>query len=210
MSRVSSRPDDVSRRAVLGGGLAALLAAGAPARAAGTPRTLGFGLWAGDEAADPARPARIVLGTVAVSGPRDWLHPVTGETLRVWERRNAEPKGDKVQLLALRPDGAALARVFDSRPGRPDRSFAGDAFFPLGPWSEDEERSFVLTEHTEGRETLYRATLRIVKLSHTYRDVPESLRYDWVLADAGGKTVFHERFDYSPGRGLVRFQNRLG
>ncbi|MFT6773929.1 MAG: hypothetical protein ACJA1L_001639 [Paracoccaceae bacterium] len=53
--------------------------------------------------------------------------------MSVYERRNAEPDGgEKVQLFVRSSGAAALGRVFDRRPGRADRHFVGDAFFPVG------------------------------------------------------------------------------
>jgi hypothetical protein len=35
------------------------------------------------------------------------------------------------------------------------------------------------------------------------------MEYDWIAQTASGRTVFHERFVYSPGIGFADFDNRL-
>jgi hypothetical protein len=205
-----------TRRSFIASGASVLLLAGCVAPSPGTApatapegrrRTIPFSLWAGEPSATPDRPVRVTRGDVTISGPVDWVHPATGETLRVWERSNRERDGLKLQRFAIRSDGYALSRVFDSRPGRADRVFLNDAFFPLGVWEEGERRDFPLTEIEGDRRSDYVATLRIVRIDQDFRDVPGSLRHDWTLRDRAGRIVFDERFDHSPGKGLVRFRN---
>ena len=49
----------------------------------------------------------------------------------------------------------------------------------------------------------------IRRLDFTFRDRPNSLRYDWIATDLDGRPVFEERYEYSPGAGLVGFTDRL-
>lgn len=144
-----------------------------------------------------------------ISGPTIWTHPETGETLWVYERTNFRSDGVKRQLFAMRPDGEALARVFDARPGQANRTFSGDAFFPLGTWRQGEERSFRMVEFTAEGPKERIATIEIREIDYTYRDVPHSLKFDWILTDAEGNVVYHENYIYSPDRSMVRFRNRL-
>jgi len=143
-----------------------------------------------------------------VKGPIAWSHPQTGAPLKVYERTKQRQSGAKRQLFTINGNGAVLGRVFDSRPGAEDRTFVDDAFFPIGQWHRGEERSFRLTEFTAAGAVEQIATIKIRRLDFTYRDVPHSLKYDWMLHDEGGRLLFHENYVYSPGKGLVRFRDR--
>jgi hypothetical protein len=173
-------------------------------------RVIGLDLWTGEAAiAGVALPqVQTVHGTRTITGPKAWAHPTIGQTLQVYERSNAEAEGVKRQYFERRPDGQALGRVFDSRPGRPDRFFVSDAFFPLGTWARGESRNFQLIEYTEQGPQTRIATIKIRQLDFVYRNVPHSLRYDWLLTDANGKVIYNERYVYSPGVGFASFQNR--
>jgi hypothetical protein len=205
----------LSRRTMIFAALAAGLTAGcagpAARRAVPDPETrlIGFDLWSGVPGSKFGDPIRIAQGSRVISGPIDWTHPVTGERLKVYERRNAEISGEKVQLFAMSDEGAALARVFDRRPGRPDRHFVGDAFFPIGIWSKGERRSWTMTEYEAGKVHERVATIRIRRLNFTYDGTPDALRYDWILTDKDGGTVFDERYVHGPSIGFMRFTNRL-
>jgi len=190
--------------------LTALAACAAAPREPDT-RTLGLDLWSGEPGiAGQAQPRiNVVQGTRTISGPAAWTHSKTGEVLQVYERRNVESDGVKLQLYAIRPDGQALGRVYDSRPGVADRAFENDAFFPIGTWSRGESRDFQLVEHTAQGPQARIATIKIRRLDFTFRDVPHSLRYDWILKDANGNVVYNERYVYSPGVGFAAFDNRL-
>jgi len=191
--------------------LVALLGAcAAPSREAET-RDIGLDLWSGEPAAAGVALPQVeaVHGTRSIAGPRAWTHDKTGQTVMVYERRNDEVEGAKVQLFERRPDGQALGRVFDSRPGRADRYFANDAFFPLGAWSRGESRDFQAIEYTEEGPQTRLITIKIRRLDFTFRDVPHSLRYDWIMKDANGNVIYNERYVYSPGVGFAAFDNRL-
>ena len=43
----------------------------------------------------------------------------------------------------------------------------------------------------------------------TFENVAGSMRYDWILTAPNGRTVFHERYVFSPGIGFADFDNRL-
>lgn len=190
--------------------LAVLAACAAQPKAPDT-REIGLDLWTGDPGiAGLSQPQiQVVHGTRTLSGPKSWLHPRTGQALQVYERANAEDEGLKVQYFERRPDGQALGRVYDSRPGRADRHFVNDAFFPLGTWARGESRTFQSLEYTEDGPQQRLITIKIRRLDFTFRDVPHSLRYDWIMTDAEGRVIYNERYVYSPGVGFAAFDNRL-
>jgi hypothetical protein len=190
--------------------LVALLAACAVQREPDT-REIGLDLWTGDPAvAGVSLPQiQITHGTRAISGPKAWADPKTGQTLQVYERSNSETDGVKTQYFVRRPDGQALGRVYDSRPGQADRYFVNDAFFPLGTWGRGESRTFQAIEYTETGPQTRVITIKIRRLDFTFRDVPHSLRYDWTLSDDKGNVIYDERYVYSPGVGFAAFDNRL-
>ncbi len=64
---------------------------------------------AGNRAQDPRR----------IRAPRSWTHPITGKRLTIHVRTKWERTGTKASSYAMRADGTGLARVFDSRPGKP-------------------------------------------------------------------------------------------
>jgi hypothetical protein len=174
-------------------------------------RAIGLDLWTGDPsvAGQPLPQVKVVHGTRSVNGPQAWTHEKTGQAIQVYERRNEETEGVKLQYFERRADGQALGRVFDSRPGRADRYFVNDAFFPLGTWARGESRDFQMVEYTEAGPQTRIATIKIRRLDFTFRDVPHSLRYDWILTDANGKVIYNERYVYSPGVGFASFDDRL-
>lgn len=191
--------------------LVALLGACASEPRGADTRMIGLDLWSGDSSlAGQAMPQlQVTHGTRTLSGPRPWTHPKTGQPLQVYERRNEESEGVKIQLFEVRPDGQALGRVYDSRPGRADRYFVNDAFFPLGTWSRGESRTFQSIEYTEEGPQTRIITIKIRRLDFTFRDVPHSLRYDWIMSDVNGNVIYNERYVYSPGVGFAAFSNRL-
>jgi len=172
-------------------------------------RSIGLDLWVGTAVDPDAAPFNVSSGSRVKYGPDIWTHPITGQSMETFVRVNNERNGQRIQRFAIRSDGQALARVFDQRPGQPDRHFVGDAFFPLGIWSKGENRIYQMTQYRLGQAETFNATLRIRRLSFRYRNVPESLRYDWQLHDQAGRKIFDERFEYSPGIGFVNFTNRM-
>ncbi|WP_193368177.1 hypothetical protein [Pelagibius marinus] len=174
-------------------------------------REIGLDLWTGDPAvAGVSLPqVQAAHGTRTITGPKAWADPKTGQTVQVYERSNAETAGVKTQYFMRRPDGQALGRVYDSRPGRADRYFVNDAFFPLGTWGRGESRTFQAIEYTEEGPQTRIISIKIRRLDFTYRDVPHSLRYDWIMSDDQGNVLYNERYVYSPGKGFASFDNRL-
>lgn len=144
-----------------------------------------------------------------ITGPVQWKHPHTGEMLTVYERTKGKQAGEKRQLYAITKDGSGLGRVYDARPGQADRHFSGEVIFPLGRWGRGEERTFRYVEYTDKGPAERVATLKIRRLDFTFKGVRHSLKFDWRLQDESGAVLFDERYVYSPGVGLVDFENRL-
>ena len=191
--------------------LLALLGACASEPRGPDTRMIGLDLWSGDSslAGQTMPQLQMTHRTRTLSGPRPWTHPKSGRTLQVYERRNEESDGVKIQLFEMRPDGQALGRVYDSRPGRADRYFVNDVFFPLGTWSRGESRTFQAIEYTEDGPQTRIITIKIRRLDFTFREVPRSLRYYWIMSDVNGNVIYNERYVYSPGVGFAAFSDRL-
>lgn len=145
-----------------------------------------------------------------IKGPRRWHHPVTGQDLNVYERINETKKGTKRQLFTLNPDGTGLAKVFDSRPQRKTFYQSDNAvLFPLGLWRKGEQREYIFDEYMDGQKSWRKATIRMRRLSFTYKGVKHAMKYDWILKDAKGKIIYHERFIYAPQKSLMYYKDRL-
>ena len=170
---------------------------------------IGFDLWSGVPGARFGDAVDVRHGSRRIQGPFDWTHPVTGETMAVYARRNRERNGEKVQYLTLREDGSALSRVFDSRPGTGERTFVGDAFFPMGVWLIGKRRRYSMTEHVGPVASTFTVQLRVRNSDMTFEGVRDSVQYDWLARNTIGTKVFHERYVYSPGLGLADFDNRM-
>ncbi|MCP1335479.1 hypothetical protein [Futiania mangrovi] len=178
-------------------------------------RDLTIALWAGAETdgEGPLPRVREASGSGdkrQISGPYPWVHPQTGERMQVYKRINPTSRGEKLQLFAVTHGGAALGRVFDARPGQPNRSFKDDAFFPLGPWREGERRTFQTVEYLDGKPVNRTVEIRVKEVARTHKGDPDAMRYDWIMRDARGQKIYHEEFVYAPGKSLVRFRDRMG
>ncbi len=145
-----------------------------------------------------------------IKGPVQWRHPITGSNLMVYERINETIEGTKRQLFTLNSEKTGLAKVYDKRPGRKVRFQSDNAvLFPLGWWKKGERREYHFVEYVNGKKTKRKATIRMRRLSFTYKDVKHAMKFDWILTDLSGKVIFHERFIYGPGKSLMYFKNRL-
>jgi hypothetical protein len=60
-----------------------------------------------------------------IKGSMEWKHPMTGETLVVYERTNQERDGVQLQLFAMNEEKTGLGRVYDSRTELGMRTFTG-------------------------------------------------------------------------------------
>jgi hypothetical protein len=115
------------------------------------------------------------------------------------------------QKTAVRVDGSAIGRVYDSR-------FGGsvcdqEAKFPLGVWKQGEVRTFeYVCRTTRGGQVIERcrtARITIEELDYEYNAIPHSLRFAWRYSDGdSGEVLDHRTYIFSPGRGLVAESRR--
>ena len=168
--------------------------------------------WSGDNQLS-MQPAQSMFGSrdhKSITGPKPWTHPITGETLQVYERINKTKRGVKRQLFTISADQRGLAKVYDERPGEPTRLFSTQAvLFPVGKWLKGEKKTFRFDEYVNGKPVPREATIHIRRLSFTYKNVKYALKYDYLMHDDKGDIVFHERFIYGPGQSLMYYKNRL-
>lgn len=179
------------------------------ARAPGGAADLGFDLWAGVPGARFGDRVDRTVGPRRIRGPRRWTHPITRQTMTIYVRTKRETSGTKTAYYTMRSDGTALGRVFDSRPGRPDRYFVDDALVPMGPWRDGMARSYAVTEHADGRPVRSTVTIRVTRASFTHRGVPGSMEYVWTRKNASGRKTAELRYIYSPGIGFVDIDNLM-
>ena len=170
------------------------------------------GVWDGTRRIDlPSAAGHDAEGT-QWSGPGDWRHPQTGQTLTVYDRRRTNRReGTVEQKLAVRTDGAAIGRVFDSRFG--GLTCDQEAKFPLGEWRQGEVRTFeyvcVSSRGGQPVERRRQARITIEALDYEHVGVPHSLRFAWRFSDAKtGEVLDHRTYAFSPGRGLVLHAHR--
>jgi hypothetical protein len=142
------------------------------------------------------------------NGPAQWRHPGTGKDILAYDRsRNNRREGLVTQKMALRTDGVAIGRVYDSRSGWCDE----EAKFPLGNWQQGEVRTFEYTCQGSGTRPERRRVARITieEIDYEHNGVPHSLRFAWRYTDAaGGEVLDHRTYIFSPGRGLVGHARR--
>jgi hypothetical protein len=170
---------------------------------------LEFGLWAGVPGARFGQAVNRAVGPRRIRGPRQWTHPITGKRLTIYVRTKWERTGTKTSYYTLRADGTALARVFDKRPGKPDRYFTDDAFMPVGPWRSGMTKSYRMTEHSRGKARRYTVSIQVTRSSFTHKGHPGSMEYIWTQREASGTKTAQLRYVYSPGLGLVDVKNLM-
>lgn len=139
-------------------------------------------------------------GATTWDGPVDWRHRDTQETLRVYERR----RRGVFQRMAVRKDGQAIGRVFDSRF---DLACDQEAKFPLGHWKQGETRIFEYPcTNGEGKPPrTYQATITIDRLDFTNAGVEHSLQIRWTLKIKDtGRELDNRIYVWSPGLSMVR------
>ena len=126
-------------------------------------------------------------------------------------RRTTRREGLVEQKMAVRADGSAIGRIYDSR-------FGGlvcdqEAKFPLGVWKQGEVRTFeYVCLTTRGGHVVERrrtARITIEELDYEYNGVPHSLRFAWRFSDRdNGEVLDHRTYIFSPGRGLAAQSRR--
>lgn len=170
------------------------------------------GVWEGTRRIDMPVAEGVDSEATVWTGPQEWRNPHTGQMATVYDRRRTNPREGLVeQKMAVRADGSAIGRLYDSR-------FGGmvcdqEAKFPLGMWRQGEARAFdyVCLSTRGGRLVERRRTARITieELDYEYQGVAHSLRLAWRFADRdSGEVLDHRTYIFSPGRGLVAHQRR--
>ena len=142
-------------------------------------------------------------------GPFEWINPRTGDRHLVYERTKTQKRKLKRQVFTVTHGGQGVGRLLDERTDRAPRNFEGDILFPLGEWADGERRSFEATEYTVIGPARRSIEIRIKALDYTYKGAPHSLKFDWIATDAAGRTLYRERYIYSPGVGLAKYENLL-
>jgi hypothetical protein len=173
-------------------------------------------LWAGAAQPGGLQPGVLPAIEVKSSGGPSIQGPIEVEDTagggRVWAylRTTEGAGGQRLQLLTLTQGGAGLGRIRDVTTGLPERRFAGDVVFPLGPWRQGEIRQFEATEFTLAGPALRRLTLEILDLDFVHRGVAHSLAYRLTTRDAAARVIGCETSVYSPGAGRVSFEASSG
>jgi hypothetical protein len=139
-----------------------------------------------------------------IKGPTEWKHPVTGETLIVYERTNEQRDGVKSQLFAMNEEKTGLGRVYDLRDEVGTRTFSGGLKFPLGYWKQGETKQVVEKRYEGSRVDTRIESITITKLDFTYRGVSHCLEFEWIYKDSRrSKIIDHQTYTYCPNQGMV-------
>jgi len=167
--------------------------------------------WDGTRRIDLPQAAATDAEGTTWSGPQEWRNPYTGQALIVYDRRRTNRReGSVEQKMAVRTDGAAIGRAYDSRFG--GLACDQEVKYPLGFWRQGETRSFeyrCLTMRAgQSVERRRVARITIEEVDYEYDGVPHSLRLAWRFSDGdSGEVLDHRTYIFSPGRGLA-FQVR--
>jgi len=170
------------------------------------------GAWDGSRRIDLPTATEPDFEGTAWTGPQEWRNPHTGQMQTAYDRRRTNRRdGLVVQKMAVRADGSAIGRIYDSR-------FGGlvcdqEAKFPLGVWKHGEVRAFeyVCLTTRGGQVVEHRRAARITieELDYEYNGVPHSLRFAWRFSDQdSGAVRDHRTYIFSPGRGLAAQSRR--
>lgn len=143
-------------------------------------------------------------GQKEITGPMQWSHPNTGETVLVYERTNRDKDGSvKVQLFAMNEAKNGLGRVYDSRRGLGTRTYSGGLKFPLGLWKQGETRELPEKRYEGSKVETRHESIKITQIDFAYQGQSHCLEFYWIYRD-GGKTVDHQTYTYCPDQGMVR------
>jgi len=170
------------------------------------------GAWDGTRRIDMPIAEGVDAEGTAWTGPQEWRNPHTGQMLTAYDRRRTNRREGLVeQKMAVRADGSAIGRIYDSR-------FGGlvcdqEAKFPLGVWKQGEVRAFdyvcLTTRSGQVVERRRAARITIEELDYEYNGVPHSLRFAWRFSDRdSGEVLDHRTYIFSPGRGLAASSRR--
>lgn len=170
------------------------------------------GAWDGARRIDLPQAFKAEADGTVWSGPHPWRNPHSGKELTVYDRERTTGREGRVeQKMALRSDGSAIGRVYDSRFGGITCEQEGK--FPLGVWKQGEVRTFeyACMATRGGRLVERRRASRITmeEIDYEYAGVPHSLRIAWRFTDRdSGEILDHRTYIFSPGRGLVSHARR--
>jgi hypothetical protein len=170
------------------------------------------GVWDGTRRIDLPKASGGDAEGLEWTGPLEWRDPHTGQTLTVYDRhRTTKREGSVEQKMAVRTDGSAMGRVYDSRRG--GSVCHQEAKFPLGVWKQGEIRTYdyVCLRARDGQVQTLRRTARITieELDYEYNGTAHSLRIAWRYSDStSGAIIDHRTYIFSPGRGLVAHLSR--
>jgi hypothetical protein len=140
-----------------------------------------------------------------IKGPMEWKHPMTGETLIVYERINQERDGIKSQLFAMNGEKTGLGRVYDSRTEFGVRTFSGGLKFPLGYWQQGETKQVAETRYEESRVESRIESITIKQLDFIYQGSPHCLEFEWIYKESRrAKIIDHQTYTYCPNKGMVK------
>jgi hypothetical protein len=140
-----------------------------------------------------------------IKGPMEWKHPVTGETLMVYERTNEQRDGVKSQLFAMNEEKTGLGRVYDSRDDLGTRTFSGGLKFPLGYWKQGETKQLTEKRYEAARVDTRIESITITQLDFTYRGIPHCLEFEWVYKESRRpKVIDHQTYTYCPNQGMMK------
>jgi hypothetical protein len=140
-----------------------------------------------------------------IKGPMEWKHPVTGETLIVYERTNEQRDGVKSQLFAINEEKTGLGRVYDSRGDLGTRTFSGGLKFPLGYWKQGETKQIMEKRYEAARVDTRIESITITQLDFTYRGIPHCLEFEWLYKESRRpKVIDHQTYTYCPNQGMVK------
>jgi hypothetical protein len=177
-------------------------------------RVITLDLWTGGTQTGPGPAGSGALPAIdvetpsgaSIQGPFKVEDPAGGARVMAYRRTSPSASGQRLQLLTVTAGGAGLGRILDRTPGLPERHFAGDVVFPLGPWKQGEIRQFEATEFTLAGPAQRRVTLEILDLDFVYKGATHSLAYRLTVRDAAARVIRCETSVYSPGAGLVRLE----
>lgn len=140
-----------------------------------------------------------------IKGPMEWQHPVTGETLHVYERTNQQRGGVKAQLFAVNQEKTGLGRVLDVRDDLGTRTFSGGLKFPVGYWKQGETKQVVETRYQGSRVDTRIESITIKQLDFAYKGTPHCLEFEWIYKESRrAKIIDHQTYTYCPYQGMVR------
>lgn len=139
-----------------------------------------------------------------------WKGPVadtdvfTGNSMQAYERARYTPReGHVAQRFAVRPEGDALGRVYDSRFG--EIRCSGEIKFPLGEWKQGEvRRNEFACQSGRGKPKKRVNTITIEKIDYPCRGVAHCLQFTWKHEIEGqSEPSDYRRYIFAPGAGEI-------